>query len=381
MGTSSNPPAVYSPTTWYGTFSDIAASAASGLLAPTGTVYSLASVGHQQQVYNYNLSIDRRVGTNLITVGYSGSLGRHLLWERNINAVNPGAQFLNLHPENKNPQNTSALSTNFLRPYPAYGDLYLYEFASNSNYNGLMGSIQHRMTHGLNISASYTFSKALNTADAYSSAVDPFLDPRSRNYGRAGFDRNNVFTTNFYYQIPKPGKKYHLRALGWVTDNWELSGVGRFLSGAPITPGYSIQNGITTPTGTPSDGARMQVVNPTAPLAQRFGPPPEPKGQTVVPWSSTSTDPQFGNLGKNTMTGPGTSNWDLSLYRTVPIGERVRTMFRLETYNTFNHTQFSGINSSPQFRNSDGAQINTAFLLPTGARPPRYVQVALRVTF
>jgi len=125
----------------------------------------------------------------------------------------------------------------------------------------------------------------------------------------------------------------------------------------------------------------MQVVNPTAPLAQRFGPPPEPKGQTVVPWSSTSTDPQFGNLGKNTMTGPGTSNWDLSLYRTVPIGERVRTMFRLETYNTFNHTQFSGINSSPQFRNSDGAQINTAFLLPTGARPPRYVQVALRVTF
>jgi hypothetical protein len=352
------------------------------MLAPTGTVYSLATVGHNQQVYNYNLNIDRRVGSNLFTLGYSGSLGRHLLWRRNINAVPAGSQFLNLHPENKNPQNTSALSTNFLRPYSAYGDIMLYEFASNSNYNGLMASLQHRMTHGLNFSASYTFSKALDTADGYSTAVDPILDPRMRNYGRAGYDRNNVFTTNFYYQIPKPGKKFHKKALGWVTDNWELSGVGRFMTGAPITPGYSIVNGITTPTGTPSTGARVQVVNPTAPIEQRFGPPPQPAGQGNVPWAVASTQPQFGNLGKNTMTGPGTSNLDLSLYRTVPFHEgKVRAMFRLETYNTLNHTQFSGINSSMQFRNADAAQVNTAFLTPNGARPPRYVQVAMRVSF
>ena len=55
-------------------------------------------------------------------------------------------------------------------------------------------------------------------------------------------------------------------------------------------------------------------------------------------------------------------------------------MLRLETYNTFNHTQFNAINSTAQF-NTQGQQVNTAFLLPTGARPPRYVQVAMRVTF
>ena len=49
--------------------------------------------------------------------------------------------------------------------------------------------LQHRLSHGINVSASYTFSKALDASDAYSSAVDPFLDPRSRNYGPAGFDR------------------------------------------------------------------------------------------------------------------------------------------------------------------------------------------------
>ena len=87
MNLTSNPPAVFSPTTYYGTFSDIASSASNGYLAPTGTVYSLATVPHQQQVYNFNVSIDRRVGNNVFSLGYTGSLGRHLLWERNINAV------------------------------------------------------------------------------------------------------------------------------------------------------------------------------------------------------------------------------------------------------------------------------------------------------
>lgn len=379
-----NPPTLYSPTVYYGTFSDIASSAASGYIGP-GTVSSLSSVPHQQQVYNFNLSIDRRIGSNVFSVGYTGSLGRHLLWTRNINAVPPGADFLNLNPQNKNPQSSAALSTNFLRPYPAYGDIDLIEFASNSNYHALLAQVQHRLSHGLNLSASYTFSKALDTADLYSNAVDPFLDPRSRNYGPAGFNRAMVFTSNFYYNLPKPGKMTRLRPLGWLTDNWDLSGVVRMLTGPPITPGYSLITGITTPTGTPSDTARMQVVNPTAPLAQRFGPPPEPAGQATVanagPWLSTSTAPQFGNLGYNTITGPGTNDWDLSLYRVLPFkSDRLKVMLRLESYNTFNHTQFSGINSTAQF-NTLGQQVNTAFLLPNSARPPRYVQVAVRVAF
>ena len=81
------------------------------------------------------------------------------------------------------------MSTNFLRPYSAYGDIFLYEFANNSNYNGLLTSFQHRLSHGLNVSASYTFSKALDARMPTAVAVDPFLNPRSRNYGPAGFDR------------------------------------------------------------------------------------------------------------------------------------------------------------------------------------------------
>jgi hypothetical protein len=374
-------PAFFQPTQFYGTFTDIATTAGTGYLSPTGTLYSMAGPGHQQVTYNYNLSIQRQVWhSDLVSVGYIGSLGRHLLWERNINPVAPGADFLNVNPQNGNPQSTSALSTNFLVPYQGYSTIYLYEFANSSNYNALQASYTHRMAHNVNMSASYTFSKVLDCSDGYSSSVDPFLDIHSRDYGPAGWNRTHVFNANFYWTLPRPGKATGIRPLGWIADNWALSGVVRMMTGGVTTPSYSLVNGIATPTGTPSDGARPQVADPTAPLASRFAPPPEPAGQANVPWAVPTTTPQFGNLGRNTMYLPGTNNWDLSMYRTIKIGERVTSQLRLETYNTFNHTQFSGLNTNAQF-NSSGAMINTAFDTANAARPPRRVQVAVRVSF
>lgn len=378
-----NPPITYTPIQYYGTFSDIGNSAGTSLLSPSGTVDSLSSTPHQQQVYNYNLQIDRRIGSNLLSLGYTGSLGRHLLWNRNINPAPLGADFLNLNPQNKNPVNSSALPTNFLRPYSAYGDLFLYEFGATSNYNALLASFQHRLSHGLTLTGSYTFSKALTPAALYNNAVDPFLDPRMRNYGPASFNRAQVFTLNYFYDLPKPGKATGIKPLQWIADNWQIAGVTRILTGAPLTPGYTLVTGITTPTGSPSEAARAEVINPSAPLAQRFGPPPEPAGQATLanaPWSVASTSPQFGNLGTNTVTGPGTNNWDISLYRKIPLTERFTGQLRFETYNTFNHTQFNAVNSTLQF-NTKGQQVNTAFMLPTGARPPRYVQLAFRLMF
>jgi len=382
MNLLNNPPTIFTPTQYYGAFSDIAASATAGFLSPTGTVYSLAGKGHQQVVYNYNLSIQRQIGrSDVVDVGYAGSLGRHLLWERNINAVPPGATFLNLNPQNRDPTTTSnALPANFLRPHQGLGDVYLYEFANNSNYHALITAVQHRVRQGLSVGANYTWSKALDCSDSYSNAVDPFLPTRSRDYGPAGFDRRHVFSVNFYWTLPSPGKSSGVRPLGWIADNWTLSGVVRMLTGGPFTPSYSLVNGITTPTGSPSETARVEVVDPAAPLAQRFGPPPEPAGQNKVPWSSSSTDPQLGNLGKNTIYGPGVNNWDLSLYRQIRITDRIQSQLRLESYNTFNHTQFAGVNTAIQF-DSKANQVNTAFDLPNSARPPRRIQIALRVTF
>lgn len=382
MGQIGNPPSVYSPTQYYGTFADIAANASSGLLAPSGSVTSLATKGHQQVVYNFNLNIQRQIGrSNAIEIGYAGSLSSHQLWQRNINPVPLGAQFLNLNPQNRDPTTTgSALPANFLRPYQGLGDVFLYEFANSSNYHSLQASFQRRMTHGLSLSASYTWSKALDASDSYSSAVDPFLNPRSRNYGPAGFDRRHVFNSNFYWEIPKLSQTLTFRPAHWALDGWALAGVIRYNTGGPYTPSLNYLNGVTIASGSASETPRVQVLDPNAPLNQRFGPPPEPAGQSNVPWKSASTAPQLGNLGKNTITGPGTANWDLSMYRALRLGERVKGQFRVEGYNSLNHTQYSAVDTALRF-DPTGAMYNTAFNTPNTARPPRRIQLALRISF
>src|SRR5204862_3500612 len=180
----------------YGSFADIAVNASSGLLAPTGSISSLAGKGQVQSIYNFSLSVQRQFGrSTLAEISYAGSLGGHLLWQRNINPVPIGADFLNIHPENRDPTTTNnPLPPNFLRPYQGLGDVLLYEFATCSNYHSLQASLSQRYRRGLNFGVSYTFSKTLDTSDSYSNQVDPFLDPRHRNYGPARYDRTHAFT-------------------------------------------------------------------------------------------------------------------------------------------------------------------------------------------
>lgn len=380
MGQISNPPTIFTPTQYYGTFADIQASAASGLLSPNGSVTSLAGRGHQQAIYNFSLSVQRQVArTNIVEVGYVGSLGRHLLWQRNINPVPLGSTTAIdgqlIHPENHDPSVTNpvtALPANFMRPYQGLGDVLQYEFAGASNYHGMLASFAHRFSKGFSVNLSYTFSKALDTADSYSNQVDAFVSPKSRNYGPAGFDRRQVLSANFYMNLPKVKKSVDSKTLRLITNGWQLSGVFRWMSGGAFTPSYSLINGLPTPTGSVSEGARVQVLDANAPIQTRFGPAPQP--------TAANPSPQIGNLGKNTFIGPGTDNVDLTLSRTFKVTERVISTFRFESYNTLNHPQFSGVDSTMRF-DSSGAQVNALFNQVTVARPSRRLQLALQIRF
>ena len=260
------------------------------------------------------------------------------------------------------------LPTNFLRPLQGLGDVYRYEFAGTSNYNSLLASLAHRFSHGFNLNLAYTFSKVLDTSDGYGSQVDPFLSPRVRNYGPAGYDRNHTFSASYYYTLPKLTQAIQFRPAHWALDRWTISGVTRMSTGGKFTPGYSLINGLPAPSGSTSETARLEVINPTAPLAQRFAPPVQ--GPPV----------SLGNLGKNTVTGPGVNNWDVSLYKSMRFTERVNGELRIETYNTFNHTQFSGVDQTLRF-DSAGRQVNPLFDLPTSARPARRLALGIRLRF
>ncbi len=382
MGQISNPPTVFSPTQYYGTFADIKDTASAGFLAPSGSVSSLATPGHQQTIYNYNLNIERQIKKAFMQISYAGMLARHQLWQRNINPVPLGASFLNINPQNRDLSTTgNVLPPNFLRPYQGFGDILMYEFANSSNYNSLQMTFRQRMGKGFNIGANYTFSKALDSSDSYGQQVDAFLPTKSRNYGPAGFNRAHVFNTNFYWTLPRLSRNVSFALARWVANNWTISSVLRFNTGGPFTPGYSTLNGIATPTGSASASARVQVVDPSAPYATRFSPPPQPAGQGNVAWSTTSTAPQLGNLGKNTMTGPGTSNADFNLSRDLKFSERLKGQLRFEAYNALNQTQFTSLDTTLRFNNTTGEMYNTLFNTPTAARPARRIQLALRINF
>jgi hypothetical protein len=364
-----NPPTIVSPTVYYGTVASLTDAAGQGVIGVTN-VGSWLGEGRLPTVYNFSLGIQQQLNRNTVMdVSYVGSLGRHLLWQRNINHVPVGAQFLDLNPQNKDPTTSnSALANNFLRPIQAYGDITLNEFASTYNYNSLQVSGTRRMTRGSNVSFSYTFSKALGTASSDSDSVNIFgIDPRHYDYGPLSYDRTHNFTARYSYLLPNVPGKLGWRPLKAVANGWQISGITRMQSGATFTPGWTFQTGTTNMTGT-TQNAVINVVNPKAdPLNGRFGPPARMT---------------FGTAGVGIMRLPGMNNWDLSLFRNIKVRERLKMQLRWETYNTFNHTQFSNVSQTAHFRSAtDWTQIDPLFLTPTAVLPARRMQVALRLDF
>jgi hypothetical protein len=90
-----------------------------------------------------------------------------------------------------------------------------------------------------------------------------------------------------------------------------------------------------------------------------------------------------GNAPKDPIRGPGTNNWDISVFKNFRIGGEngVSMQYRLEMYNAFNHTQFSGVDTTAQFNPNTGAQTNGRFGQYTAARDSRRIVMGLKVNF
>jgi hypothetical protein len=243
-------------------------------------------------------------------------------------------------------------------------DISLVEFGSTSNYNALLATFNRRMRGGIQIGFSYSFSKVLGTASTNNSTVSPFFNPRHWDYGPLSYDLTHVASVRYTWLLPRPGERYGLRPLSWIADGWEMAGISRFSTGGAFTPGLSTVDGQDI-TGTPSEGARPLILDPTASPLDRFGRP---------------VRGSFGNTGVGVLRLPGVNNWDMSIYRELKFTERTKVQLRLESYNTFNHTQFSGLTTTARF-NSQGQQVDPLFLHSSAARSPRRVQLAMRLNW
>jgi hypothetical protein len=228
---------------------------------------------------------------------------------------------------------------------------------------------------GLQFGLAYTFSKALGVASADGDSLSPYFSSRTRNYGPLSFDRTSVLVINYMYDLPKVGSRLGFKPAGWVLDNWQISGITSFISGSPFTPGFSTVDGEDI-TGS-AEGARITVV----------GDPRLDKGERTY-YHNFKTDVfrrtpsrSFGNAGLGMLRGPGTNNWDISVSKRVPLFSEGRFIqFRTEMFNAWNHTQFSGLYTGARF-DAAGNQVDPNFGAYSSARPPRTIQLSLKVIF
>jgi hypothetical protein len=379
------PPLQYNPTMYY-TYLD-------QIQGAQGYNFPSAIVGFDpdrriQKTYNFSFGIQQEVGYGTsLDVAYVGALGRHLIISQNLNSTPLGTNWLASSRDATN--NGAVLPSQFLRPYLGYGNITYYNYGGNSNYHSLQTSVRRRYKKDLTYGAVWTWSKAMDYADTETASatttVSSLIDPKVWNYGKAGFDRTHILRVYWNYNLPPASARANFRVVKWLFDNWQMSGIYTAQSGAPlgITYSYSPAQDITGSTDT---GRVILTGSPVLPksdcsILRAFN---TAAISAPSPTLCSVGNPPFacwGNAPKDVFRGPGTNNFDVSLFKNVPFFEdRLRTQLRVESYNLFNHTQYTGVSTAASF-NTAGQQTNGTFGQYTGARNGRNLQMALRVTF
>jgi len=320
---------------------------------------------------DFNLTMQQEVTPNMIaSLAYVGSLGRHLLGEREINQPTLAAR-------QANPSDYVTAVVPFLG-YAAFEDR-LPEY--NSNYNSLQASLNARLRRGLTLEIAYTWSKTLTDqsndrgTETYNT-YDPQFD-----YGPAALNQPQTFVASYVYDLPFFTGQHGLA--GHALGGWELSGISQFQSGQSTTVTQFSDNfdcqpaptGSTLPcaAGTYPGGMDMDASD-IAPRPDLVAPVHLLKKQ--LQWFSTDSYADaighFGSAGIGSYLGPGVNLWDLSAIKNIRFSDHLRFQLRGEFFNAFNHTSFSSIQSATDASNF--GQVN-------GTHDPRQIQLGGKLYF
>ncbi|MEP7365071.1 MAG: TonB-dependent receptor [Acidobacteriota bacterium] len=367
---SAQPPLVTTPLLNFGELSTLLSSA--GFLFPSN-VLGMDRQGKVPTVTNYSFTIQRNIGHSFVVdAAYVGSLGRHLFWQRDLNAIPVGANF---NPANFDPTLSGGrpLSPQFLRPTPGYNTIAIDEPGGSSSYHSLQVTANRRFAAGLQLGAAWTWSKAMDFNSGDLNAISTLVPIRTWNYGLADVDRTHVVKLNWLYDVPSTA--WRRGVANQILNGWQVSGIASFVSGSPLGVGFTTVTA-TDITGTPSQGARTDLLsNPILPKSERTFSRFFNTAAFGLPAVGT-----FGTSARSVLRGPGINNFDIAVFKNFPIHEKIRLQFRSEMYNVFNHTQFSNVDTTARF-DAQGRQVNAQFGQFTAARDPRQIQFSLRFYF
>ncbi len=351
-----------------------------GGFIPPPTVSEMEGVdyhfGTTPYVMQYNFNIQRELGGgNILTVGYVGSEGVHLVESYDSNAPIPkiGADGRQIFGIFSPPTVSSGPAINPLpRLNPAYSYISLKEPWGHSNYNSLQAGLHRRFSRGLQGQISYTWSKSMDdgsTSSSLEGAGQDISDPYSAAFDRgpSGFNRAQSFVASAVYALPFQGNRF--------AEGWQMSGIFSALTGAPfsVVTGYD-QTGI--------DDLSIRRPDLVA------GCSPNPILGRVNDWFNTACfaappNGALGNLGRNTLIGPGFWGLDFAVMKNTRIRETVTLQFRVEAFNIFNHPDFDLPNASLFTLSASGGGIPNpvAGQITDTVNAPRQIQFALKLLF
>jgi hypothetical protein len=362
----------------------------------------------------------------LFTVGYVGNHGVHQVLPIPFNQpqiatpqnpVNGQIYSYGLNETALEPVSTNEYAGNapIRVPYIGYDmNSVLYEAEGNSNYNALQLQARKRLSFGLQFTASYTWSHALDEQSGlglFFTGNNP-LYPGS-NYGTADFDQTHVFLINYSYTIPSFTTN---KLAGAFINGWTLGGQTVAQSGQPYSvydysgsvgslffgtddeignPIVPLKSGTTSQQaqlqGTTGVNAGMPVLNSSAFAPQFLAP-----GQSGVPpcdnmgaggaQECDTYESLYGNSGRNLFRGPFQVRWDMSLQKEFHLMERARLRFEADAFNIFNQADFDTPNNDVQFfpGYSPPPQyppLGSLGIIQHTIGSSRFLQLALHLTF
>jgi hypothetical protein len=286
------------------------------------------------------------------------------------------------------PGGTYHIRTGTPKANPALGNTWTWFSVGTSSYNALQLDVRRRLSHGLTMRGVYTWSKSLDDGDSLNQttagnapglASNPFNLPADK--GLATYDVRNIGVFNLLYALPFGRGQIFATGLGslgnGLASGWSLSSIVTLQSGFPFTPQLSYN---PTNNGDTRNPVRP-FLNPdfTAPVI--LGKPNQwfnPNAFIAPP----STGGFYGNLGRDTLVGPGLATWDFSVLKDTVIREGLRLQFRAEIFNLLNRANFNTPNlivfTPPTATNPTGVS-GTAGAITSTSTTARQVQFALKL--
>jgi len=329
---------------------------AGALLVPGGVQPDLK----MPTLISWSLKLQQELSPNtVLNVGYVGSHGYH-----EIIGIDANEPFPTICPASPCPATYPSTFPGALANAPVPAGSYYIPFKTPranptlantwtwfsqgiSNYNALQVDVNHRFSRGLSFRGVYTWSKALDDGDSLNATTAgnaPGLVSNPFNlradYGLATYDVRNVGVINAIYALPFGRGRALANGLeSWrngLVSGWSVTSIVTLQGGFPFTPQLSYNPSNNGDTRNPV----RPFVNPGFTGSAIIGKP----GQWFNPNKFLQPPPNsgfYGNLGRDTLIGPGLATWDFSALKNTSIYERLTLQFRAEIFNLLNRANFN----------------------------------------